>query len=291
MAKPTKATMRLARTLGTSPATLQRWVDRGDGPAVDLSPKATLSYFTRLGELTGRGHDDDVAVLRMAAEGLPAIRLRALLKTLAESPTANDPDAILQGTRSTFPDRWRSIVGIAGMAAPLTEEVAADLPSPEGQAEIVAGSAFLEVIDPMFGCNGPEDEGDLGHILDGVSGATLPPTVDDRTVIKAAIGLAAESSYWLDNATPLELAKGVQAGRIMVDAIGALSMGDSDVSLGPAYLGEEESWRWAGRYAPVAVPLLHKIATIFELVVPLGVGSDNAQCMVQELKTALNHNG
>jgi hypothetical protein len=277
MARPTKVTIALAGRLGRPAATVQGWLDRGYGPAQPLTPRRECEHFDAVAEYAGPGHDPTVACLKLAAAGYPTANLRAVLRGLVKldpgEEDTQDPEELVEGAMSN-----RQLMPItaemrrrAHLLGPLPEHeaLASDIDEP-GTPELLLRSAMLPVADAVTGQEvEPLDLIDLGHVIDAgtvrAGVLTLDPEASgqiDLAILRRTAKITRGAEAWLETAGPAELARGVQAAKVLVEALALLGIRFSD-------LGDEDRWRTVGRLAPVAVPMLHSLLAVSDVVLPL----------------------
>jgi hypothetical protein len=286
MPRPTKLAAQIAGALDLPAGRVQGWIEDGYGPAGDADP---VEHYGRLAPLLGTGRNGDVAVLNMAADGYPCRRLRDVLTALAnpggnEALGADDLVEHLMGdaTVADFRELWTDQARSAGVpddltaaampeapltpseraglgeddpAAHLVERAATALDEP-GHAELVVRTAALPIADLVAG-NRVEmfDTAELNR-MGGWEQLGMPAMAFDEEAAQLDIGTLAlvheaarQHETWIASASPDELARGVAASRVMLDALAVMLPGANG-------WGDEHRWRRIGFFAPMAQPLL-----------------------------------
>jgi hypothetical protein len=211
----------------------------------------------------GRGRDGDVAVLKLAAEGRPCLRLRDVLKTLdaEDREPHDDADQLLRTVEAVGGPIWNmNVRAAADLGPPLdfdTRVGPTEEPEPV-DAQFVARVAALPVVQALAGealeDNDFDDLNRIGNIM--IERLAREPVPDDLgldlrhgSIMSCALAVLQGVPSWLDEATMLDLAKGVQAARGLLDSFTAIDARAWD-------LPDEERWRWIGRLAPLAFALI-----------------------------------
>jgi hypothetical protein len=284
MPRPTKLAAQIAGALDLPAGRVQGWIEDGYGPAGDADP---VEHYQRLAPLLGTGRDGDVAVLKMAADGYPCRRLRDVLTTSFAGDEALDAEGLIEHLmgdetvadfRELWTDQTRStgapddLTAAAMPEAPLTprerarlgeddppahlverSETALDEP---GLTELVIRAAALPIADTVAG--NPVEMFDTAELnrTGGWEQLGMPamPFDDeaaqlDLHMLALAHEVARQHETWIASASPDELARGVAASRVMVDAL-AVKMPRVNT------WGDEHRWRRIGFFAPMAQPLL-----------------------------------
>jgi hypothetical protein len=269
MARPTKLAAELAREVGEPPSRIQGWIERGLGPASPGTDPA--EHFRRLAPLLGTGREDDVAVLKLAADGYPCRRLRELLGHIAsdERPDTADPQELVEHLMSdeTVAD-LRRLIEAQARQVPVPKEWASlpesEMPDAE-RAELIGRTAALSIADLTVGDPDPYFV-DL-YELNEAAAPTGEPFDDDAAQVTSALfssirTLARTSPTWIENASPDELAGGVAAARALIES-GVAAVAGLDA------WGEEAKWRRIGLLASVAQPVLQTLLAVAGMI-PVG---------------------
>jgi hypothetical protein len=264
---PTKLAKRVAEPLGESPSTVQGWLDRALDSPRPLTSTEEVEHFRAVGEYMGAGHDANIAALQLAAAGHASRRLREVLRDTRESLTVeldaveNPTDALLTSLaeRSDFSPVWRSWVRAAsdtGTPAEHDTDVEARTAQPF-DAELMASSAMLPIAQITVG--EPVDDADLaGSDLHRLAGSPFAH-VFDLALLSNVNAVSTAASGWLEHASDDELVSAVQHARQCVDALRTIE---------PTLqaLGDEEYWRWVGRFTPAADFLLKLLMPMIMLL-------------------------
>ena len=278
MPRPTKLAVSLSHTLDATPSQVQGWLEMGYGPA---DGKVAVEHFERLTPLMGTGRDGDVAVLKMAADGWPCIRLRQVLLGFQElgqgEVDSGDADELVEYAM-TSPHLSQVAAYLRKMAT--LAELPAEYTGPESiprepdLPDIRARAAFLPFAMALH--EGPVDGYDLAE-SDELLDVALSTMLDDDVPKLDEEGMAAlaamtnavsqrmrEVPAWILDATTEDLVAGVQASQKVLEALGVMGL---------RFDGDEEHWRWIGRLAPTAAELVTSLANVMEQVyIPLVTG-------------------
>jgi hypothetical protein len=270
MARPTKKALVLAEKVGESPATVQRWIEDGFGPAGDIPPE---EHFRKLAPLMGTGRDADIATLKMAADGYPERRLSGVPDKIRKDPATVK---LLERLSER-------------LSAPVGDEYHPDEPN---IGRILTTEALLPIADALTGSQvGANDVDTFRFVIDTHNeSAGIPSTpgwgdgelglIADVVNQLASISRDAPRRY--ETADSAELVKGVVAARVMVDLL-------SLCSAHFANLGDEDQWRLVALFAPTAGAMA---AALGVLVTQLGTPAlDNIFGVYDDDSTIIESSG
>ncbi len=256
MARPTKLAAELATVAGESASRVQRWIEDGYGPAGAEIDAA--EHFRRLAPLMGTGRDGDVAVLRMAADGYPCRRLRDVLAGLAGDDEALDADELVEhlmgdetvgDLRELWTEQARSIGAPSDLAA-------AGMPDEPGLPDLVVRTAALPIADAVAGH--PVEMFDTAELnrMGGWEQLGMPALPFDESAARIDLDMltfaretARRGEAWIATSSPDELARGVAAAGVIVEALAVMHPGVGAWS-------DEHRWRRIGFLAPIAQTVL-----------------------------------
>ena len=275
MPRATKSAIRLAQEIGETASQVQGWLEAGYGPTGDGD---IADHFRRLAPLMGTGRDGDVAVIKMAVQGLADRRLRdvfAELQVLDPDEDTSGPDAVLStitsspmfaATRSTFV----ALAGEAGTPIEADYQQVGEVGNVEPEqalSEVRANAAMLEVLDAHFGHSTErEDLAEMSDLIDAsatrLAGSDGGHNREFQTKDAAIVDYVVSASHavidWIENASPEELCQGAQASERLVDGLSFLGFLN--------FNGDEERWRWVGRLAPTASNMLELVLAMTEML-------------------------
>jgi hypothetical protein len=277
MARTTKLAEGLTSEVGQSASRIQGWKDNGYWPAVPVSHAELVLYLRELAPLTGPGRDGDVAVIRMADAGRPLVRLRTVLLSLQELDSGQedtqDPDELVEGaiTHPDFAPWMHELQERAKSLGPPREwSDFGNVPDEPALPEVILRSAMLGMADELVGEeeeeSEPENFADLARLGDA-SLARLGLQVEwrsddpvmlaiEQASMQRAVAIARSAHGWLTTAEPQELAKGVQAARLILEAMGLVGM--------PTLPDSEGRWRMIGRFAATALANIQMMLIMFQ---------------------------
>jgi hypothetical protein len=233
--------------------------------------------------LTGKGRDNDIAVLQLAAMGRACVRLRPLLEDLqkpADGDDSEDADdlveyAMTERRLSPVSEYLRMCAEQAGGLMdhrPLVEEgwVEPDLSRTRARAALLPVGMTV-VGEPVEA----DDFAELNQLLDvptaRLANVAVPNPVDNdddddgfQEVTLRVASLVREADEWLERASNDQLIQGVQAADKMMTALECLGL---------KWGGYEDRWRWVGRLAPTAPRVMTALAAVMENeYLPMAVG-------------------
>jgi hypothetical protein len=146
-----------------------------------------------------------------------------------------------------------------------------DRPNEPAQADFLVGDAILPIAEMLAGeVTEPFDaltlsmSGDVGATNLGVTLTDLGESEEarvetDYAMLQSVVALMAKRSGWLDEASPTDLAEGVAAAEVLIDALAIQGAGISGI-------GDEARWRLIGSLAPTAGPLMAAVGQLVRLL-------------------------
>lgn len=279
MARPTRLAAELAKATGEPASRVQRWIEDGYGPA---TPEIdAVEHFRHLVPLMGTGKNGNVAVLKMAADGYPCRRLRTVLASLTEyeGPDTNDPQELVEYLMGdpTATDLRDLMLAQARKAPVPPEWELGDSPEAEmsdaERADLTTRAMALPAADLTVGSLvDPYDYAEHYRLSEAVVPTGEPFDDASAQIMASLYGFVRETARtartWIENASPGELARGVAAARMLVDA-GMASVPGLDA------WGDEAKWRRIGLLAAVASPMLELLLAVVGMI-PTGTAMSPA---------------